>query len=215
MHVLLATIPHSGTSKTIRMFEKAGFTQMGVDEPSNAHPDENKLRWCHLHAGDRRDRVYEMASWGYPLICAIRHPWRNLASHKHRSVSQSTLDMTLEAWEDCLERIFPRALLLPVDADELTRARYKRAIERELEIELNADWKRLVNTRHPTTAFAKLEEVVPADQRWQWLDDHWLIQEVYHADLAHNRVDHRGSAGHRSEQRQAVQSDRDAEAARD
>jgi len=140
------------------MFERAGYTTMGVGEPLIAHEKEKKLRWCHLHIPEKRDQIVKLAGMGMPLVCPIRHPLRLYESHKHRSASETHLQRMLDAWHDCLERIFPHAMLLPVDADELTRRRHHKAIERELGEELPVDWRKLVNSKPPGRAHMPLAE---------------------------------------------------------
>jgi len=174
----MATIPHSGTSLTIRAFEDAGFAQMGVGEPMDRHMDEDRLRWSHLHEPKKRERVRELAEMGMPLVCPIRHPFRNYESHKHRSASETHLERMLLAWRACLKDIFPHALILPVDADAEVRHLHHVELQEALGIELPIDWKRIVNSKPPGRVDMPLEES-RAPEVWQRLAGHPILKGIY------------------------------------
>jgi len=178
MHVLMASIPHSGTSLTIIAFEKAGFLQMGAAEPIKDDAKDKRLRWCHLHLPEKRAMVRELMG-KFPLVCPMRHPLRLYESHKARSASETHLRRMYDAYVDCLKDIFPTAMILPVDADEVTRMRHKKVIEKTLGIDLRIDWKKLIGSKPPGRAHMPLSES-RAPEPWRDLANHYVLQEIYH-----------------------------------
>ena len=132
MHVVLLTIPYSGTNFTADLFVRRGFERCGFfDEPAG-----DAVYVGHMVRNVQIDKALELAQ-DRPLITTFRHPFR---------IEESARRLNNPAYLAALDNFFSQILplnpfIVPVDSD--SRDDYLQELEFSLGFGLETDWEPL------------------------------------------------------------------------
>ena len=130
MHVLIASVPHTGSRFTVSLFTKVGFVRHKKPR-KNAH----SVRLTHVRDDDEW-RIVEKHQG--PLIVPIRHPLSCARSYANRD---EDVRESWGYWRRLIDQVIPLdPLLLPIDAAD--RDGYLEKINSELGLSLTTDWKK-------------------------------------------------------------------------
>lgn len=158
--VALISVPHSGTTFTIRLFTDQGYREMGFVD----RPEGKTLYHGHVEDGAPVQHIKEMAK-RMPVVVPLRHPYRVAESWIRRR--KPVPDMVAR-FRLLMKEIVPLGpYFFPVDSNGKHRA--LRALSDGLGIPFQTDWA-LVRSISGTHNL-KLEDIEPIEPVRKLVDD--------------------------------------------
>ena len=159
MHVFVASVHHTGTQFTQKLFEDLGY-EVSDKTPAEAGNSVNYFHRCHI-ADAVRTELKQWMNMDIPKIVPLRHPVEVAKSWKARG---KKLSIMLTQFELLQEVVLPRnPLFLPVDHGN--RDAYFDMIRLKADIKLNTDWTphggKRVGSGHPSQL--TVPDFTPAD----------------------------------------------------
>ena len=146
-HVFVASVHHTGTQFTQKLFEELGYV-VTDKTPQEAGNSCNYFHRCHI-ADAVRSELKQWMNMDIPKIVPLRHPVEVAKSWKAR---EKKLSIMLRQFELLEEVVLPRGpMFLPVDHED--RDRYFTNIRLKTDLKLNTDWEpkggKRVGSPHP------------------------------------------------------------------
>lgn len=132
MFVFIATVHHTGTQFTEKLFKDAGY---GPTDKTNGLNGQNDYHRAHIDYPVQT----ELKDWlerGFPLVVPLRHPLAVAKSWKARRKPIEQLIRQYELLETLVDPYQP--LYLPIDHPE--RDRYFTNLRLKVDLRLKTDW---------------------------------------------------------------------------
>ena len=134
MFVFIASVHHTGTQFTEKIFLDAGYGP--TDKPEKGgRPENNDYHRAHI-APSVQTELKDWLERGFPLVVPIRHP---VAVAKSWLARRKPLEQMLEQFELLQSLVDPyQPLYLPLDSPH--RDRYFTNLRLKVDLKLNTDW---------------------------------------------------------------------------
>jgi len=167
-HVVILSVPHSGTNLLQRILEDHGFVA------AQWHRGDGGSSYTTTHLTDL-GAVQRALNTGLRAIVPLRHPYRVEESWRRRVKDLN--DGYFEAWEILADRVMPRdPFVMPVDVPD--RDRHLRRLGEWLGTDLATDWP-ICGSRAGTHGL-ELAELNPSESvRYLVRDMDWLLARYY------------------------------------
>lgn len=146
----LFSIPGTATRFTIDLLRAQGYETCRPNEPS----EPGMVHHCHIVHGEAQTDTALELSKRLPTIIPLRHPYAAERTWRRRETASMRIGQLAQTYKDIAER-FTSAYLLPVDSPR--RDEFLRAINTDLGLSLETDWK-------PAYSERKDEEQQPPSQ---------------------------------------------------
>lgn len=179
MFVFIASVHHTGTQFTQKLFEDLGYIPTDKT-PQEAGNSANYFHRCHIS-----DSIMtELTDWlhmGVPIVVPLRHPIEVARSWLARKKPISQMVRQFEILEQQVDGFKP--LYLPID--HYDRNTYLHYLRLEIDPNIDTDWPIVGGKQEGSDHAEQLAYVEPN------FDDYEYLQKLHESELLHSFYPHK------------------------